>query len=299
MQGFRLELPCVEEQRSTAPSDFVGCGFQLNVTAADTQPTLHCFDLGASAVCGVPGQEAELSSPSFQTATCGTAAYSAAGPAKRFRRSSQSHGGQAFSLDGSSSGGQTLLDWDAPTLKQAAAGIPSQLEMPFPDLCRFFKPSPVLIAPEDRCDLWEVYSRPRMSPVMREMGGRAARSYDLAHYWDFNEESYQRLLIQDVGLCRPRFIMLSPPCTHVCALQHSNWGRMPPGKRMLNLKQACHHLDFTSWIAHLQSTSEEYFGFEHPDGSLAWGRSSVTWPQGSAVVRWSRLKRPLLTMYGQ
>ena len=68
MQGFRLELPCGEEMPLTAP-----CGFQLNAAEADAQPTLPCFDSGVS--------------------------DSAAGPTKRFRRSSQIRGGQAVLVD--------------------------------------------------------------------------------------------------------------------------------------------------------------------------------------------------------
>ena len=173
--------------------------------------------------------------------------------------------------------GQDLLDWDAPTLIAAAAGIPCQEVMPFEDLRKLMSKPLATLEDTSRCDLWEVYSCPRMGPMMRSLGGRSTRSYDLQHYWNFNWESYQRLMLQDVSLCRPKFVMLSPPCTWVCSLMHSNWSRIPAAKRMLNLTQACHHLDLSMWVAELQDDNNDFFGFEHPFGSLAWNRTCVTW----------------------
>ena len=116
--------------------------------------------------------------------------------------------------------GGELLDWDAATLVQAASHIPSTVDMPYLDLKQAIqKGYHVSMDAESRCDLWEIYSCPRMGPVMREMGGKSARSYDLVHFWNLNEEGYQRVLIQDVALCRPKFLMLSPHallCASLC-----------------------------------------------------------------------------------
>ena len=170
-----------------------------------------------------------------------------------------------------------ILDWESNRLKDAAAMIQSKVTIPYHDLVGMIQSANyATMGNEARDDLWEVYSCPRMTPKMRSMGGKASRSYDLAHYFDLSEENYQRLLIQDVCLCRPKFLMLSPPCRYVCQLMHSNWGKMPPQKRMLNLVQACNHIDMAMWLADIQLSNGNEFGFEHPGLSLAWGRESVT-----------------------
>ena len=169
-----------------------------------------------------------------------------------------------------------FLDWESNRLKDAAAMIQSKVTIPYHDLVGMIQRANYGTMGNDvRDDLWEVYSCPRMTPKMRSMGGKASRSSDLAHYFDLSEENYQRLLIQDVCLCRPRFLMLSPPCRYVCQLMHSNWARMDPQKRMLNLVQACNHIDMAMWLADIQISLGNEFGFEHPGLSLAWGRESV------------------------
>ena len=169
------------------------------------------------------------------------------------------------------------LDWDSDTLKSAAAAIESNTSMPYLDLQQMIQQGQhATLPPDDRDHLWEVYSMPRMTPKMRELGGKASRSYDLAHYFNLSEVKYQRLLIQDITLCRPRFLMLSPPCRYVCQLMHSNWNRMNPQLKMLNLVEACNHIDMSMWCADIQIQHDDEFGFEHPHLSLAWGRESAT-----------------------
>ena len=126
---------------------------------------------------------------------------------------------------------------------------------------------------------------------MRDLGGKASRSYDLAHYFNLSEVKYQRLLIQDITLCRPRFLMLSPPCRYVCQLMHSNWNRMNPQLKMLNLVEACNHIDMSMWWADIQIQHDDEFGFEHPHLSLAWGRESATrWQINLFIFRWQILR---------
>ena len=128
-----------------------------------------------------------------------------------------------------------------------------------------------------RCDLWEVFSIPRLGPVIRKMGGQSLRSYDLAHYWDLSEDRYMRLMIQDIGLLKPKFIFLSPPCRYLSPLMHSNWPRMRNyQKKIMSLTEGLHHLDLSMWGAGFQISQGALFALEHPDASLAWSRKSVT-----------------------
>lgn len=44
---------------------------------------------------------------------------------------------------------------------------------------------------------------------------------------------------------------------------------------MLSLKEALGHIDLSMWLAWFQISQGSFFAFEHPQGSLAWGRDSV------------------------
>ena len=169
-----------------------------------------------------------------------------------------------------------MVPFDDPTLKVAATHVPSIVAHPFHDI------ESILKNPRQPCDeslvdtLWEVYSVPRLQPIMNKLGGRCRRSFDLKSFWDFREPYCQKDLLLDLASLQPLAVMLSPPCTYVCQLMHSNWQRMDPKKRVINLQDACGHIDFSMWIATYQYQNDRYFGFEHPGGSLAWDRDSVS-----------------------
>ena len=168
-----------------------------------------------------------------------------------------------------------FLAYDSDKLKTAARKIPSQVTMPYSDLAEAMtqvKP----VDPNLQCSLWEVYSIPRLGPILRDMGGTCRRSYDLKNFWDLKEPAFQRTLLTDVSILQPRALMLSPPCTWVSMLMHSNWARVAPAKRVLSLLEALSHIDFSMWLASLQYDQHRLFVFEHPGGSIAWERDSVS-----------------------
>ena len=169
-------------------------------------------------------------------------------------------------------GSANILPCEHASLREAALAIPSQVHMPHDDireLAQHANPSQL------RCTLWEIFSVPRLGPILRAMGGSCRRSYDIKHFWDLGDEAYARTLLQDVAILQPLFLMMSPPCTWVCQLMHSNWGRIAPDRRFLNLLQACHFIDLCMWLAMLQIGRGDLFAVEHPAGSLAWSRKSV------------------------
>ena len=128
---------------------------------------------------------------------------------------------------------------------------------------------------ELRCHLWELFSAPRVTPAVRALNGRARRSFDLKHFWDLGETAFQRTVLQDILLLRPLCVMLSPPCTMVCQLQHSNWRRMKYKDRFVCLREALGLIDFSAWVAMVLLCLGLFFAMEHPEGSLAWTRDSV------------------------
>lgn len=169
---------------------------------------------------------------------------------------------------------QSLVTYDSDKLKDAAMKIKSQVRMPYSDLAGYLTKSPP--AKSDlRCTCWELYSVPRIGPHIREFGGTCRRSYDIKTFWDLGEEGLQRTVLMDISVLQPYSVILSPPCTWVSMLMHSNWKRISKFKRILNLLEALNHIDFSMWIAALQHECGRYFVFEHPHGSLAWQRDSV------------------------
>lgn len=169
-----------------------------------------------------------------------------------------------------------LMDWADERLKDPAARIPSILEMPMEDLAQQWQNPRPPPGWDTRCVLWEIYSVPRFGPVLRSLGGTSRRSYDLLNFWNLSMDNYRRTLLQDVSILRPLFLALSPPCTFVCPLMASNWPRMRNHKKYMCLQDAFDHIDLTAWLATFQVDTRAYFGFEHPDKSLAWGRGSVS-----------------------
>lgn len=164
---------------------------------------------------------------------------------------------------------------DDPTLVSAAAGIPSVVACPYHDLMDMVKIAEPSCSPEMRCHLWELFSPPRIGPVVRSLNGRARRSFDLKHYWDLGDTSFQRTVIQDILTMRPLCVTMSPPCTMVCSLQHSNWKRIKRYDKYLSLEEALNFIDFSMWAAYIQILLGLIFVLEHPEGSLAFGRESV------------------------
>ena len=160
-------------------------------------------------------------------------------------------------------------------LKAAAAKIPSVPTMPYEDLWPILR-QPRTVEESLQCTLWEIYSVPRMQATMIELGGKCRRSFDIRHFWDLGSESFQRTLLTDLSTFHPYAVMLSPPCTWVSSLMHSNWQKVQSQKRVWNLVEACKHIDFSMWVAAYQDDCNRFFAFEHPAGSLAWDRASVT-----------------------
>ena len=184
--------------------------------------------------------------------------------------------GPVFSSDepcGSHQVPKDYLEYDDDTLKAAAAKIPSNVMLPYSDLPFGSPPASQNV----RCTLWEIFSLPRLQATMQQLGGTCRRTYDIKHFWDLGIEVLQRTLLVDILVLQPLSTFLSPPCTWVSPLQHTNCKRMKVEKRVPNLIEAMQLIDMAMWIAYIQLTENRIFAFEHPDRSLAWDRDSVTW----------------------
>ncbi|CAE7272121.1 unnamed protein product [Symbiodinium microadriaticum] len=148
--------------------------------------------------------------------------------------------------------------------------------MPFDDIaCCVEQQAKTQVPPPGRCHLWEIFSPPRVGPMIRQLGGRCTRSIDLKTYWNLSDTDIQRQLLQDVISLRPYCLMLSPPCTYLCKMMYSNWGKMQETPREESLRQAILYMDIAVWLCELQVQLKAYYVLEHPAHALSWQRSNV------------------------
>ena len=160
--------------------------------------------------------------------------------------------------------------------------------MPFEDLADDYEnfDASKSAPPADRCDLWEIYSPPRIGPVIRALKGRCRRSIDLTTFWDLRKADMQHCLLADVMSQRPRFAIMGPPCTLFTNLIFSNWFRMEKAIREQRLKEAVTYADISCWIAMWQNRAGDYFVIENPEGSQMWTRPNAPpWNYGFPVLQ--------------
>ncbi|CAE7444301.1 unnamed protein product [Symbiodinium sp. CCMP2592] len=148
--------------------------------------------------------------------------------------------------------------------------------MPFDDIASLADQARSQAPPDRRCHLWEKFSPPRVGPMIRQLGGRSIRSIDLKTSWNLADPEIQRQLLQDVISLRPYCLMLSPPCTHLCKMMYSNWGKMEPVSREKSLEQAILYMDIAVWLCELQVQLQAYYVLEHPAQALSWQRRNVS-----------------------
>ena len=84
--------------------------------------------------------------------------------------------------------------WNGQRLKDAATRFPSIIEMPYLDLSPMYLGQTPPLSNHDRCDLWEIYSMPRLGPCIRSLGGQCRRSYDIQHFWDLASTEFRILV---------------------------------------------------------------------------------------------------------
>ena len=79
--------------------------------------------------------------------------------------------------------------------------------VPFDDLVAkvagAFPPPALASTMAQRDHLWEIFSPPRVGPVIRRMGGRSTRSVDVKTFWNLRDAKIQHQLLSDVITLRP------------------------------------------------------------------------------------------------
>eukprot|EP00913_Durusdinium_trenchii_P024025 g22563.t1 len=116
----------------------------------------------------------------------------------------------------------------------------------------------------------EVYSPPRISPLLEKMGLKVGPSYDLVTNWDLSDPHQRRAMWKSLREERPEVILACPPCTAFSRMQVINWGRMSTAKRVSMLQAGKEHLHLAIAVLKWQLRRGGGILFEHPDGATSW-----------------------------
>ena len=123
--------------------------------------------------------------------------------------------------------------------------------------------------------LAEIFSPPRVMKSIHALGYPATRAMDLKTGWDLTKPDIQEAAMKDLALKSPKVLGLSPPCTYMSQLMHSNWWRMDKSEREKGLNESIKMLDFAVWLATWQHQQSKGFYLEHPQGAKSWSRPNV------------------------
>ena len=138
--------------------------------------------------------------------------------------------------------------------------------------------------PCDRHHFWEIYSPPRVAPVVSKHGKTAPRSLDLKTGWDLTNPEDLLNMQHDINLNRPCCVMVRPPCTALHWGLGSNWTRMTRERREQKCTTGIYHLDVSVSLMKFQVDHNNFYIFEHPEKSLCWQRENFKAIPGEEVV---------------
>lgn len=125
-------------------------------------------------------------------------------------------------------------------------------------------------------DFCEVFSPPRVCFALAPYGLQSHLSFDLLSGWDFTTLGDRAKCLRMVHEHRPKWMMLSPPCTMYSPLQALfNLHKMSEAEKEARFKEANVLLDFSMALAMVQMRKGAYFCFEHPQKASSWQRHTV------------------------
>ena len=131
---------------------------------------------------------------------------------------------------------------------------------------------------EPQVDFMEIYSPKRVFWAVRARNCKChpSLSLDLLNGYDFMSVGARAKCLRLMDEYRPKFLMLSPPCTMYSALQALNFAKMREEVLQERWQEAHALLDFAMLLAEKQVRAGRYFAYEHPVRASSWKRASVT-----------------------
>eukprot|EP00435_Cladocopium_sp_Y103_P074854 s296_g51.t1 len=130
----------------------------------------------------------------------------------------------------------------------------------------------------DQLDFMEVFSPPRVffAITRRGLSADVQCSMDLTKGHDFLTVESRAACLRAISERKPKFLMVSPPCTMYSALQRLfNLKKMSEEEKAARFLEADNLLDFAMRLCKMQSDGGRYFCFEHPHRASSWQRDCV------------------------
>ena len=129
---------------------------------------------------------------------------------------------------------------------------------------------------EPQHDFMEVFSPPRVAIACRRRHMLALHSLDELTGYDLLQFECRARALHLIDACKPKFIMLSPPCTMYSQLQTMwNLKKWDEETKRSKFAVADCMLDFSMFIANKQLAQNRFFCFEHPASAHSWKRAAV------------------------
>ena len=122
----------------------------------------------------------------------------------------------------------------------------------------------------------EVWSPPRVTELPSEYGLSPGFSYDIQtddetrHPWDFDRADMRSKCVRNMIEQTPHFLIGSPMCTALNAIQGLNRWRMAPGKWDALWEKGIRHMRFAVKFYRLQAEAGRFFLHEHPNSASRW-----------------------------
>ena len=134
-----------------------------------------------------------------------------------------------------------------------------------------------LLREEHGTECAEIYSPPRVTHVVSEMGLRAAWSLDVTivdpidgMLWDFSFEAKRKRAAELLERDKPVLLVACPMCGPFGALQAINYAKLSREEVTAKLRDATAHVKFALDMCLRQYRGWRFFVFEHPASASFW-----------------------------
>ena len=128
----------------------------------------------------------------------------------------------------------------------------------------------------------EVYSPPRVTQVVSELGLRPAWSLDLTTIdaddgkpWDFTDASKRHKASKLISKDKPLLLVVCPMCGPFSSMNNLNYGKMDSADAKEKLEKAMEHVKFALDLCMQQYRAGRLFMFEHPTSASSWSTTMM------------------------
>ena len=140
----------------------------------------------------------------------------------------------------------------------------------------------LLLADEWKTECGEIYSPPRVTQLISELGLRLAWSLDLTTVdpedgmpWDFSVAAKRIKAARMIDRDKPLIIVACRMCGPFSAINNLNYAKMAPEEIKGKLKTAMEHVKFSLDLCLRQCKAGRLFVFEHPTSASSWSTSML------------------------